>query len=625
MRHLAANDYRTQSPHSFALHTDHPAAVSLKEIDNTLFINVIERLQAEYGDVYGYDNVMLSGTHTHSGPGGYLQYLLFDITSLGFVHETLDAMVEGIFQSIKRAHESTVPGRVYVSSGDLLEASINRSPTGYLNNPLEERLKYQHDTDKTMTLLRLEAQDGTPLGMVNWFAVHPTSMNNTNTLISGDNKGYASQLFEEAMNPAGSLPGQGKFVGAFAQTNCGDVSPNTQGPRCIDTGLPCELASSTCNGRVQNCIASGPGKDMVESTKIIGTMQFDKAWELYHNTSSSTLLSGPVQYVRQTIDMSNFTVNTENGTFRTCKPALGYSFAAGTIDGPGAFDFSQGTTESNPFWDMISGLLHTPSQEQISCHAPKPILLDTGEISRPYPWHPKVMDTQMGLVGQLAIMPVPGEFTTMCGRRFRDKVANTLTSGGGITDVVTVLAGLSNVYSHYITTWEEYQVQRYEAASTIFGPHSCQAYIQQYQTLATALLNNEVLAEGPSMPDMSYSVITLLPGVFFDGTPIGSAFGDVIAQPYPLAYTGETVTAKFVSGHPRNDVQLGGSFLTVEFLNDTTGAWQVVATDANWETSSFKVVKPLSGNINNNEINTRETIVKLEPPKPWWMRLFFGS
>ncbi|KAK3886101.1 hypothetical protein Pcinc_009678, partial [Petrolisthes cinctipes] len=297
-------------------------------------------------------------------------------------------------------------------------------------------------------------------------------------------------------------------------------------------------------------------------------------------------------------------------------------------------------------------------------------------ISRPYPWHPKVMDTQMGLVGQLAIMPVPGEFTTMCGRRFRDKVANTLTTGG-ISGVVPVLAGLSNVYSHYITTLEEYQVQRYEAASTIFGPHTCQAYIQQYQTLATALLNNQVLPEGPPMPDMSYSVITLLPGVFFDGTPIGSAFGDVVAQPYPLAYTGETVTAKFVSGHPRNDVQLGGSFLTVERLDDTSGAWQVVATDANWETrfiwdrvssllgtslatikwdipdnttegtyrlthtghyktllrnvdqyygasNSFKVVKPLSGDINNNEIDTRESIV-LEPPKPWWMRLFFGS
>ena len=34
-----------------------------------------------------------------------------------------------------------------------------------------------------------------------WFAVHCTSMNNTNRLISGDNKGYASMLFEMSMNP----------------------------------------------------------------------------------------------------------------------------------------------------------------------------------------------------------------------------------------------------------------------------------------------------------------------------------------------------------------------------------------------------------------------------------------
>ena len=40
-----------------------------------------------------------------------------------------------------------------------------------------------------------------------WFAVHCTSMNNTNNLISGDNKGYASYLMEKYMNN-GALPGQ---------------------------------------------------------------------------------------------------------------------------------------------------------------------------------------------------------------------------------------------------------------------------------------------------------------------------------------------------------------------------------------------------------------------------------
>jgi neutral ceramidase len=79
-----------------------------------------------------------------------------------------------------------------------------------------------------MNLVRLEATDGTPLGSINWFPVHPTSMNNTNRLISGDNKGYAAMLFESEMNPR-DRPGKGSFVSAFGAANLGDVSPNING------------------------------------------------------------------------------------------------------------------------------------------------------------------------------------------------------------------------------------------------------------------------------------------------------------------------------------------------------------------------------------------------------------
>ena len=34
------------------------------------------------------------------------------------------------------------------------------------------------------------------IGQFNWFAVHPTAMNNTNTLINGDSKGWASNMLE---------------------------------------------------------------------------------------------------------------------------------------------------------------------------------------------------------------------------------------------------------------------------------------------------------------------------------------------------------------------------------------------------------------------------------------------
>ena len=60
------------------------------------FFQIIKRLRSKYGDLYNERNVAISGTHTHSGPGGFHQYLLYDVTSLGFVNETFVSLVEGI-------------------------------------------------------------------------------------------------------------------------------------------------------------------------------------------------------------------------------------------------------------------------------------------------------------------------------------------------------------------------------------------------------------------------------------------------------------------------------------------------------------------------------------------------
>ena len=60
------------------------------------------------------------------------------------------------------------------------------------------------------------------------------------------------------------------------------------------------------------------------------------------NSENQTQVDGPVDFIHQWIDMTNQEVPLVNGsTGRTCKPAMGYSFAAGTTDGPGAFDFTQ--------------------------------------------------------------------------------------------------------------------------------------------------------------------------------------------------------------------------------------------------------------------------------------------
>lgn len=93
-------------------------------------------------------------------------------------------------------------------------------------------------------------------GAISWFPVHCTSINNTNDLISGDNKGVASQFLEKwavkqstgqaGSQEVGQLQVTHDFVAAFGQANVGDTSPNIQGAFCQDTGLIiCHLCQST--------------------------------------------------------------------------------------------------------------------------------------------------------------------------------------------------------------------------------------------------------------------------------------------------------------------------------------------------------------------------------------------
>jgi neutral ceramidase len=69
---------------------------------------VISRLQAEFGETYNFQNVLLSATHTHSGPAGFLQYVLFSVSSLGFVEQTLQAMVAGIVEVGRLLYRETI-------------------------------------------------------------------------------------------------------------------------------------------------------------------------------------------------------------------------------------------------------------------------------------------------------------------------------------------------------------------------------------------------------------------------------------------------------------------------------------------------------------------------------------
>lgn len=520
--------------------------------------------------------------------------MLFQVTSFGFVSETFNAWVDGISEAIIQAHENLQDGKLYIANGLLFDSNINRSPSSYLLNPQEEQDRYaeQGDTDKNMLLLKMVDSNQKTMGVANWFAVHGTSMNNTNTLVSGDNRGYASYLLERELNGAEAEVGMGPFVAAFGSTNLGDVSPNTNGAKCIDTGEPCTFEHSSCNGKCENCIAFGPGTngDMVESTQIIGNKQYEFARKLMDEATEE--VTGPVDFRHSFVNMPLLNVTLSSGeSTQLCSPSMGYSFAAGTTDGPGMFKFTQGTTSGNPFWDKVRDFLSEPTEAEIACQAPKPILFNTGDMVKPYDWDPHTVPVQILRVGNVFILGAPSEFTTMAGRRLRSAVKNVLQAGNKLVpegqEVYVTIAGLSNSYSSYVTTFEEYQAQRYEAASTIFGPHTLEGYIQEFSRLAQDMVDSKASEPGVAPEDLSDIQWQMIPEPRFDRVADGAKFGDVVdGEDVQASYTvGDKVSVKFRAANPRNNQRVQGTYLTVEKATKFDKVFKTVARDGDWATT----------------------------------------
>ncbi|CAE6472083.1 unnamed protein product [Rhizoctonia solani] len=597
----------------------------LQSGDTAIRRGVLERLEQLYPGLYNEANFALVGTHSHAGVGGFLNNLLPQLTSLGFVKQTYDAIVNGTVLAVQRAHDSLALGTLSLGNTTILDTNINRSPFAYEANPAEERARYKYDQDKELHLLKFKGADGVDRGFLSFFAVHGTSLYEAsayhepgrlhltemqnNTLVSSDNKGMAAYLYEAYAQP-NALPGKNTFVAGFVQgkdqelwdlktTNSASnvttiliQSPNTLGAYCESPGQPwdgqpCEYQKSTCGNKTQDCHGRGPGFSVsdFQSNLIIGTNQFNGAKTLMDGTLPS--VSGAVRSLHSYVNMSSYSFALANGTtVTTCPPAMGYSFAGGTTDGPGAFDFTQGdnSTSQNPFWEIVKGAVTSPpSEEQKACHYPKPILLNTGYANTPYPWQPSIVDIQMFRVGQLVMLIFPGELTTMSGRRIREAVRTKLISSGVIgNNAYVVVAGPANTYAHYVTTREEYSIQRYEGASTIYGPFTLEAYTDLFTKYAPYLADSATGAPpaGPTPEDLTKKAISLQMGVVFDAASIGKSFGSILTDvststPYKR---GQTVTAVFQGANPRNDLRLEGTFMTVDQL--VNGIWTTVRTDS---------------------------------------------
>ncbi len=559
----------------------------------------------ELSKLYGPDNVMLSATHTHSGPAGYSHYEAYNTLHYGYDDDTFQVIAQGVFEAIKRAHANLQAhadsAPIQLAVGELLDTNLNRSKPAFAMNTEAERGEFVNArgeevrVDKRFLQLNLRRDDGSAVGVINWFGVHPTVIGQTQHRVSSDNKGFASLGFEKIMRTRyDAAPGEDSFVAAFAQTNEGDSSPN----------LFIEQFAEPDPAR-------GGGKDDFESNAISGTKQLAASLTLF---TEGKPLSGPVDFRFFHVQMDAVSVTDpvvlaslrhppelDVADKRTCGAVLGPSFAAGAEDGPGpttegiscksspdviaaATADAQTLMNINPatFPDhslpvnLIGSTLLCQGTQlpglNLACQAEKPLAIPLGP---PNASEPNILPLQLFRIGNLAIVGLPWEVTTMSARRIRKTLLDVLAPAG-IDSVV--IAGLANEFVHYLTTREEFASQQYECASNIFGPWTLAAVQQETRKLAIAMRDGAPSPDGPDYVDTMPRLVR--PPYVASDLPGGptTGFGALVADVPASVARGDTVRAEFQAGHPRNDLKTQSSYVYAE-RQAADGAWEIVASD----------------------------------------------
>ncbi len=487
------------------------------------------------------EDLVLTATHTHAGAGGFSGYRMYNTTNKGQRRHTLQALVDGVVASIHAALADTAPGELVLSQGALHDASTNRSPTAFDRNPAEDRARFPDRIDPTTTLLQLR-RDGKAVGVINWFATHGTSLGNRNTLLSGDNKGYAAWAWEQD-EPA--------LIAGFAQSNSGDMSPNT--PDAV----------------------RGPTRDDVENTRIIGGRQLSAARAI---TSTGEALRGGLDTRLSYVDLPGLAVqpafSPDGQEHRLGRAVLGAAFAAGTKEGPGV-GFCHEGVDANPLLSSCCAMAYRLRPAVGDAQAPKAMLLPVGALG----WAADRVPVQLVQLGDLVLVCLAQEVTVVAGLRLRRAVADALQ----VPLERVLVQGYANDYAGYITTPEEYDAQRYEGGHTMFGRWQLPAYVQEVTRVALALRDG---APSTSAGPPQRSPLKPAPA---DDPSQGARCTGVIVQPPETVSAGDVVRADFAGDDPRGPAR--PRYLLVERIDEAGPL--TVAQDGDWSTSvSWREAQP---------------------------------
>jgi neutral ceramidase len=151
--------------------------------------------------------LLLSASHTHSGPGAFVASEALGWLALDRLdREVRRIVLDTVVNAVRRADRARRPARV---------------ATGSVSGPPVVSSRLNQPLDREVIVLRVTDAEGRPLGLVWNFAIHGTTLGPRNLRLSGDVMGEASNRLERELGvPA-----------LFVNGAVGDVSPAGHGER----------------------------------------------------------------------------------------------------------------------------------------------------------------------------------------------------------------------------------------------------------------------------------------------------------------------------------------------------------------------------------------------------------
>jgi neutral ceramidase len=407
-----------------------------------LLVEVAERLKSRG---FNETNVIISASHTHSGPAGFSTFqgdnfiapTLGDPSNFKTSGDThvYGFLIARIALAIERADADVGPAKVGWGTTELTGVTDNRSVEAYLANfgfdlsygtgsVSQAPGGYAASIDPEVDVLRVDrvTRRGRTIPLGAWmnFANHGTVNPYEFDVYNADHQGAASRIFEAAVRRAGKVPSRMLVVGAYGNADAGDM---TAGLRGRGPAYAEDVGRKEAKAMLRAWRAAGKAMDR--------TPVFDLRW------SRSCFCGRTVD--AETVD--------DHGV-------VGLPFLTGSEEARGPlYDETKDNYEGRRLPAGVG-----PQSRKIQAIQPP-----VGDFAKAFP-------LVVVRIGDHAMATLPGEATAAVGKQVRRAVQAGFPVSTGVKGVA--LIGYANEYLHYFTTPQEYDMQHYEGGSTLYGKYS---------------------------------------------------------------------------------------------------------------------------------------------------------